>query len=131
MEGSVRSSGGRIRITAQLINVKDGYHLWSERFDRVLTDVFDVQEEIANAIVKKLQITLDGHLAEPRIRVQTDNIDAYQCYLKGRALYYKRGRFLIEAIPLFQKALDIDPEYALAYSGLADYLYSYMFPWFS
>ncbi len=120
LEGSVRSSGNRIRITAQLINVQDGYHLWSDKYDRVLNDVFEVQDEIAAAIVKKLQLTLDGHLAEPRSREQTDNIEAYKCYLKGKALLYKRGRSLFEAKLLFEQALEIDPEYALAYTGLAD-----------
>lgn len=120
LEGSVRSSGNRIRITAQLINVEDGYHLWSESFDRILNDVFEVQDEIAAAIVKKLQITLDGHLAEPKSREQTENIEAYKLYLKGRALAYKRGRYIFEAKSLFERAIELDPEYALAYAGVAD-----------
>ncbi len=121
LEGSVRSTGNRIRITAQLINVQDGYNLWSEKFDRIVNDIFEVQDEIAAAIVKRLQVTLDGHLAQPRSRKQTDNIEAYKCYLKGRALVYKRGKSLFEAKSLFEKALEIDLEYALAYAGLADY----------
>jgi adenylate cyclase len=120
LEGSVRSSGNRIRITAQLINVSDGYHLWSEKFDRVLNDIFEVQDEIASAIVKKLQITLSGHLIEPKSREQTENVEAYKYYLKGRGLAYKRGRFIFEAKTLFEKALEIDPDYALAHAGLAD-----------
>jgi adenylate cyclase len=120
LEGSVRSSGNRIRITAQLINVQDGYHLWSEKFDRILNDVFEVQDEIAAAIVKKLQITLEGHLATIKPREHTDNIDAYKCYLKGRALAYKRGKYILEAKSLFEQAIEIDPEYSLAYAGLAD-----------
>jgi adenylate cyclase len=120
LEGSVRRSGNRIRITAQLANVVDGYHLWSEKFDRVLNDVFEVQDEIAAAIVKKLQVTLDGQPAELRSRDQTENIEAYQYYLKGRTLTYKRGRYLFEAKALFEQAIALDPEYALAYAGLAD-----------
>ena len=120
LEGSVRNSGNRIRITAQLINVENGYHIWSEKFDRVLDDVFLIQDEIAKAIVEKLQITLSGKLVEPQIREQTQNVDAYQYYLKGRALAYKRGKYLFEAIESFKMALSIDPEYALAYAGLAD-----------
>ena len=120
LEGSVRSSGNRIRISAQLISTRDGYQLWSEKFDRVLNDVFEVQEEIAAAIVKKLQVSLNGKPAEPRIREQTASIEAYKYYLKGRALAYKRGRFIFEAKTLFERALEIDPEYALAHAGLAD-----------
>lgn len=120
LEGSVRSFGNRIRITAQLIDVHNGYHLWSEKYDRILNDVFEVQDEIASAIVDKLQITLSGKLPGLKTREQTQNVEAYQHYLKGRALVYKRGKYLFEAIPLFQKALEIDPEYALAYAGLAD-----------
>jgi TolB-like protein len=120
LEGSVRSSGNRIRISAQLVNVENGYHIWSEKFDRILNDIFEVQDEIATAIVNKLQVTLGGRLADPRNRQQTNDIEAYKCYLKGRALIYKRGRFIFEAKPLLEKAIEIDPEYALAYAGLAD-----------
>jgi TolB-like protein/Tfp pilus assembly protein PilF len=120
LEGSVRTSGNRIRITAQLIDVENGYHLYSEKFDRVLDDIFLIQDEIANAIVEKLQITLSGKLVTPQIREQTQNVEAYQYYLKGRALAYKRGNYLFEAIEAFQMALSTDPEYSLAYAGLAD-----------
>jgi TolB-like protein len=120
LEGSVRSSGNRIRITAQLIDVENGYHLYSEKFDRVLDDVFMIQDEIAKAIVEKLQVTLSGKLVTPQIREQTQNVDAYQYYLKGRALAYRRGKYLFEAVESFQMALSIDPKYALAYAGLAD-----------
>jgi adenylate cyclase len=120
LEGSVRSSGNRIRITAQLIDVENGYHLWSEKYDRVLDDIFEVQDEIAKTIVEKLQITLAGKLVESISREQTQNVEAYQLYLKGRSLVYKRGKFIFDAIPLFEKALAIDPGYALAYAGLAD-----------
>lgn len=120
LEGSIRSSGNRIRITAQLIAAQSGYHLWSEKYDRVLNDVFEVQDEIAKKIVEKLQITLGGKLVEPKSREQTQNVEAYQLYLKGKSLVYKRSKFIFEAIPFFEKALEIDPEYALAYAGLSD-----------
>jgi adenylate cyclase len=120
LEGSVRSFGNRIRITAQLIDVQNGFHLWSEKYDRVLNDVFEVQDEIAKAIVEKLKITFGGKIVEAKSREQTQNVEAYQLYLKGRALVYKRGKFIFEAITLFEKALTLDREYALAYAGLAD-----------
>ena len=120
LQGSVRSSGNRVRITAQLIDAQNGYYLWSEKYDRILDDVFEVQDEIAKKIVEKLQITLDGKSVETKSREQTQNVAAYQLYLKGRSLEYKRGKYIFEAIPLFEKALAIDPEYALAYAGLAD-----------
>ena len=88
LEGSVRRSGSRLRITAQLVNVSDGYHLWSERYDRQLDDVFAVQDDIARAIVEKLKVKLIGG-EEDRIVRRTTNIEAYQVYLQGR--YFSRG----------------------------------------
>lgn len=120
LEGSVRSSGVRIRITAQLIDVQSGYHLWSEKYDRVLKDVFEVQDEIARTIVEKLEISLGGKLVETKSREQTQKVEAYKHYLKGRDLVYKRGAYLFEALHHFQRALEIDSKYALAYAGLAD-----------
>jgi TolB-like protein len=120
LEGSVRSSGSRIRITTQLIDVQSGFHLWSEKYDRIINDVFEVQDEIARAIMEKLKITMAGKTVEPKHRQQTQNVEAYQQYLKGRALVYKRGEYLFEAMTYFQMALEIDPQYALAYAGLAD-----------
>jgi TolB-like protein/Flp pilus assembly protein TadD len=120
LEGSVRSSGNRIRITAQLIDVQSGFHLWSEKYDRIINDVFEVQDEIATAIMEKLKITMAGKKVEPKHREQTQNVEAYQNYLKGRALVYKRGEYLFEAMTHFQMALEIDPMYALAYAGLSD-----------
>ena len=90
LEGSVRRSGKRVRITAQLIDVTDGFHLWSERYDREIEDIFAVQDEIASAIAGKMQTTLSGSAS--RAQRATENIDAYGFYLKGRALLDKRGR---------------------------------------
>jgi serine/threonine protein kinase/Tfp pilus assembly protein PilF len=120
LEGSVRKSGIRIRITAQLINVMDGYHLWSERYDRDLKDVFDIQEEISLAIVDVLKVKL---LAEDKEKLQkryTDNIEAYNLYLQGRYIYFQFNYNIMDkAIEYFHKALEKDPNFALAYSALS------------
>jgi TolB-like protein len=91
LEGSVRRSGNRLRITAQLVNAEDGYHLWSERYDREMKDVFDIQDEIARSIADRLRITLEGSAQEPLIRARTRNMQAYELYLKGRTLLFLRG----------------------------------------
>jgi TolB-like protein/lipoprotein NlpI len=133
LEGSVRKSGNRIRITAQLIEVSTGFHMWSQKFDRELNDVFIIQDEIAKAIVDQLQVTLEGKPAIPKERLQTQNVEAYQLYLKGMAFFYKRGTHMFEGIRCFEDALKIDPDYALALAGMADSytmlcLHSYMPP---
>jgi len=133
LEGSVRKSGSRIRISAQLIEVSTGFHIWSEKFDRELNDVFIIQDEIAKAIVDQLQVTLNGKPAMPKERLQTQNVEAYQLYLKGMAFFYKRGTHMFEGIRCFENALKIDPDYALALAGMADSytmlcLHSYMPP---
>ena len=120
LEGSVRKGGSLIRITAQLIEASTGYQHWSEKYDRELHDVFAIQDEIAEAIVDKLKITFSNQVGKPIERVQTHNVEAYQLYLKGRALYYKRGLEMFEALRCFEAALKVDPEYALAWAGLAD-----------
>jgi TolB-like protein/Tfp pilus assembly protein PilF len=115
LEGSVRSAGNRLRVTAQLIQAADGAHLWSERYDRDMTDVFAIQDEIGTAISDVLKLRLI-------FRARAVNIDAYQNYLKGQ---YYRVRFtqesLAKAKECFERALEIDPNYASAYSGLAAY----------
>jgi adenylate cyclase len=133
LEGSVRKSGNRIRVTAQLIEASSGYHLWSQKYDRELDDVFIIQDEIARSIVENLQITLSGKPAESRERLQTQNVEAYQLYLKGMSFFYKRGTHMFEGIKYFEEALKIDPDYALALAGMADSytmlcLHSYMPP---
>ncbi len=120
LEGSVRKMGNRVRITAQLIKVDDGFHLWSQRFDRDLTDIFAIQDEIAKAVVDRLKITLTGKLTLPETRQQTTNTEAYQLYLKGRTLVYKRGTALFEGVEMFKKCIELDSNYALAYAGLSD-----------
>ena len=121
LEGSVRKSGNRVRITAQLINVADGYHLWSERYDREMDDVFAIQDEIASTIADRLKVTLSGEADEPLVKPPTANLEAYQLYLKGRYLWNKRTpQGLEEAIDYFRRAIERDAGYALAYAGLAD-----------
>lgn len=120
LEGSVRKAGQRLRITAQLISVADGYHLWSQRFDREMADVFVIQDEIARAIVDALKIELAG--ADPRRqrKAPTHSTEAYQLYLRGRTALYERGSALQKAYHYFELAVLEDPSYGLAYSGLAD-----------
>ncbi len=120
LEGSVRKAGDRLRITAQLINVGDGCHLWSERYDRELADVFAIQDEITLAIVEKLRMKLLGDVRERLIGRQTESLEAYWSYLRGRQLWTKRtSESMEEAMACFEKAIALDPGYALAYDALA------------
>jgi serine/threonine protein kinase len=119
LEGSVRKAGNRLRITAQLVNVNDGYHLWSERYDRELKDIFEVQDEIAQSIAEKLRLTLKRD-HQPSQNAGTENLEAYELYLKGRALLYRRGLDIRRAVQSFERAVTLDPEYALSWAGLAD-----------
>ena len=121
LEGSVRKIGNRIRITAQLVNVSSGYQLWSETYDRQLEDVFAIQDEISRAIVDALKIRLMGSGEQPLVKPTTDNLAAYTLYLKGRFFVNRLAEHdLRKALSLFEQALDADPGYARAYSGIAD-----------
>ncbi len=121
LEGSVRKAGDRVRISAQLISVDDGYHLWSERFDRRMEDVFAIQDEISLTIVEKLKIKLMAPEKQEIARRHTDNLEAYNLYLRGRYFWNKRtGSELRKAARCFEQAIAKDPTYAPAYSGLAD-----------
>ena len=119
LEGSVRRAGNRVRIMAQLINTSDGYHLWSERYDRQLEDIFEVQDEISRAITQRLKVALKAG-QQPSIKPGTSNLEAYELYLKGRALLYRRGLDIRRAAQCFGHAAKLDPHYALAWAGLAD-----------
>jgi serine/threonine-protein kinase len=127
LEGSVRKAGNRIRITAQLISISDGYHLWSERYDREMTDVFAVQDEISRAIAEKLSVQLAG--SRPMVKRPTDNMEAYSLYLRG---HYQCRLFTPDALAKsrehFEQAIALDPEYALPWCGLASYYY--LLGWF-
>ena len=118
LEGTVRKSGSHLRITARLIKATDGYNLWSERYDRELTDIFAIQDEIARAIADRLQVTFGGQglpAAPP-----TRSLDAYHLYLKGRYYWAQRGLGLRRALECFSQALALDPNYASAHAGLGD-----------
>jgi len=128
LEGSVRKAGDRLRITAQLIKVADGYHLWSERFDRELDDVFAIQDEIATTIVEKLKVKLLSGEKEKLVKRYTENLEAYSYYLKG--VYYWNNltpEAWAKSYECYQKAIEIDPDYALAYAGLSTWHGSQMF----
>jgi TolB-like protein/tRNA A-37 threonylcarbamoyl transferase component Bud32/Tfp pilus assembly protein PilF len=121
MEGSVRKVGSRIRVTGQLVNVSDGYHLWSGQFDRELEDIFAIQEEIAASIVAALRVKLSDRARRAMERVPTRDVVAYDYYLRGRKFFYHSNRTGIEfACEMFSKAIKKDGTYALAYAGLAD-----------
>ena len=121
LEGTVRRSGDRLRITVQLSAAEDGRNLWSERYERKLDDVFAVQDEIARTIVSTLRTTFLADIADPTPQRYTHNLDAYSLYLKGRYCWNKRSQEgVLEAISFFRQAIEHDSGYALAYSGLSD-----------
>jgi serine/threonine-protein kinase len=120
LEGSVRKAGSRVRITAQLVNVADGYHLWSERYDRDLGDVFALQDEIARTIANRLKLTLVHSAGGETVTAPTDDLEAYDLYLKGRYWWNQRGVGLQKGLECFQNAVERDPGYALAHAGIAD-----------
>jgi len=120
LEGSVRKADNKLRITAQLVNVADGFRLWSASFDREMQDVFAIQDDITRAIMTALQLRLTGNGDQPLVTSQTTSTDAYELYLKGRFFWNQRGIGLKKALHYFELALIEDPDYALALSGLAD-----------
>jgi len=129
LEGSVRKSDNRLRITVQLIDAARGYHLWSESYDREFRDVFAIQQEIARNVVRSLRVTLSPQEKGALAEVPTSHVQAFDYYLKGRSFFYRYGRHDIEfALQLFSRATELDPEYALAHAGQADcwsYIYLY------
>jgi adenylate cyclase len=120
VEGSVRTSGKRLRVTAQLVRVRDGYHVWSREFDREFTEIFAVQEELARAVASSVGAELGAGITV----IRSSNIDAYRLYLEGRH-YWRQflPRSTAQAVAYFQQAIDLDPSFAPAYAGLGD---SYM-----
>jgi adenylate cyclase len=121
LEGSVRKAGNQLRITAQLVDVADGYHIWSAQYDRAMEDVFAIQEEIAQSIVEALEIRLTAREKLTLEKPATRNIDAYDFYLRGRKFFYQTKREnLANAREMFSKAIKKDPNYARAYAGMAD-----------
>ena len=120
LEGSVRKAGSRVRVTGQLINSQDGSHLWADRFDRELTDIFAIQDEITHAIVDQLKVTLLPQEKKSIGQARTDNVEAYTYYLKGRQLLQGGWTYYKAARKMFEKATELDPFYARAYAGIAD-----------
>jgi serine/threonine protein kinase/TolB-like protein/Tfp pilus assembly protein PilF len=120
LEGSVRKAGTRVRVTTQLVDAPIGFQLWSERYDRQIEDIFDVQDEIARAIVERLKVAFDPGQSPRLVKVTTNNMEAYQEYLKGRAMLYRRGPWIARALESFEKAVALDAAYAQAWAGVAD-----------
>ena len=129
LEGSMRKMGNKLRITAQLVNTADGYHLWSERYDREMEDVFAIQDDISQAIVKALRVILSEGEKKQIEKARAVDVKAYDYYLRGRQYFHHFRRKSLEyARQMFNKAIEIDPEYARAYAGVADccsLLYTY------
>jgi adenylate cyclase len=129
LEGSVRKAGDKLRVTAQLIDVADGYHLWSERYDRQLEDVFQIQDEIAENIVQALRVVLGEDEKRAIEKTPTENVQAYEYYLRGRQFFHQyRGTALQYARRMFDRAIEIDRNFARAHAGIADccsFLYMY------
>ncbi len=129
LEGSVQKSANKLRITVQLIKASDGFQVWSEKYDRELTDVFDIQDEISLSILNEIEVKLFGNHKENALKRYTNNPEAYERYLKGR---YFHNKFAGEdeyqkAISYFKSAIEIEPNYAIAYSGIAS---CYLNLWF-
>ena len=129
LEGSVRTAGNRLRVTAQLVDVRDGMHLWSRRFDRDMSDVFAVQDEIAAEIASALGVSQPASVIA---RSATQRLEAYEAYLRGRQQFHRKtARSLAAARSLFENAIALDPSYAPAWAGIADtcsLLYMYWAP---
>ena len=121
LEGSVRKAGARVRVTAQLINGKDEGHVWADRYDRDLTDIFAIQDEITHAIVEQLKVKLLPQEQKSIAQAPTDNIEAYTYYLRGRQFLHRHSKSYYQlARRMFTKAVELDSEYARAYAGIAD-----------
>jgi adenylate cyclase len=121
LEGSVRKAGARVRVTAQLINGDDGGHVWADRFDRDLTDIFAIQDEITHAIVEQLKVKLLPQEKTSIAQAPTANMEAYTYYLRGRQFLHRHSKSYYQlARRMFSKAVELDPKYARAYAGIAD-----------
>jgi serine/threonine protein kinase/tetratricopeptide (TPR) repeat protein len=118
LEGSVRTAGRRVRVTVQLVDVDNGFQLWSDRYDREMDDIFAIQDEISKHVVDALKVTL-GTEAKEEMKRPTASVEAYQLYLKGLHNWYKRERgSLQKAADFFEQAVSVDPDYAPAHAGL-------------
>src|SRR6266567_3548095 len=128
LEGSIRRAGNRVRITVQLIDARNGYHLWSERFDREIEDIFAIQDEIARSVIDALGLSLTHR--EPRfLKASTKNVEAYEFYLRARKLFQRWTRQSIElAGQMFERAIELDSHFAAAWAGLAT-AHVHLFSW--
>jgi adenylate cyclase len=133
LEGSIRRAGNRVRITAQLIDATNGAHLWADRYDRDLTDIFEVQDDVTHRIVDALKITLSPAEKERLADTETSNVAAYDCVLRGREFMLTKDKNLEtfgQAIKYFKQALEYDPNYSLAYACLGfGYMFDYQNRW--
>src|ERR1700720_3634981 len=121
LEGSVRKAGARVRVTGQLINGKDSGHVWADRYDRDLTDIFAIQDEITHAIVEQLKVKLLPQEKKSIGKAPTANVEAYTYYLRGRQFLHRHSKSYYQlARRMFTKAIELDPNYARAYAGIAD-----------
>ena len=120
LEGSIRRSGKRLRVGVQLVDVTNGFQLWSERYDRQDEDVFEIEDQIAASVVATLKVTLVNTPGSQFAAKRTTNLDAYKLYLRGRHAWSQVGPGIDRALDLFEQALAIDPEFALAHAGVAD-----------
>lgn len=120
LEGSVRRSANRLRVTVQLVDVRTGFQLWSERFDRQVADVFDIEDEIATRVVETLKVTLLKTPGAPIAPRHTTNVEAYKLYLRGRYVWNHIGSGLEHSLHWFEQALALDPDFALAHTGVAE-----------
>ncbi|MCA9758900.1 MAG: protein kinase [Candidatus Eisenbacteria bacterium] len=120
LEGSVRRAGNRLRITAQLVDVATGYHLWSERYDREMTDIFEIQDDIAGAIASKLELGFASSGGGQTVRRGTSDLEAFDLYLRALALQSQRARAVYQAMSLLERAIERDPDYADAHALLAE-----------
>ncbi len=128
LEGSIQKSANRLRISAQLINVDNGYHIWSERYDRELSDIFEIQDEITDSVVRSLELVLTAKEKKSIESIPAPNVEAFEYYLRGRRLYHQQIGNYEESIKMFMRAIEIDSGYALAYCGLSDcYSWRYMY----
>jgi TolB-like protein/Flp pilus assembly protein TadD len=120
LEGSVRRAGERVRVTAQLINAEDGYHLWSNTYDREMDDIFAIQDEVAHEVAAALQVALLGGEDEPLVERPTANLEAYEAYLRGNQAMHRRGyEGFSAAEKAYRRAIELDPGFAGAYAALA------------
>ncbi len=128
LQGSVKKFGEKIRVTTQLTSVADGFHLWAEKFDGEMKDIFDIQDNVSRQIVAALKLKISPTEIREIGKKPTANIQAYDFYLKGRDYYFQEGKTNIDyAMRMYEKALEIDPDFALAYTGLGDaYVSKYM-----